>query len=137
MKQKKGQISIEYIIVVGFITAAIVSILAIAFSYSATLNDRIKENQVLNFGNEIISNAESVYYAGSPSQVTITPYLPKGVTAIIINNKDLVFKIQTVSGISDIGFVSKVPLTGFISTGEGIKSIVIKALNNQVSISST
>jgi len=131
---KKGQISIEYLIVIGFVTISLVTILVVAFYYSSSLQDRIKINQIVNFADEIAKNAEAIYYAGEPSQVTIRPYMPEGVTGVLISNKDIVFNVTTLSGMTQVIPVCRVNVTGNISTSSGLKIIVIKALKDNVLI---
>ena len=134
---RKSQVSTEYLIVIGFVTFLIVSTLAIGFFYIGQINDKIKINQLQNFANKITSSAESVFYAGEPSKVRISTYLPGGVESIEIDeNEDVIrFTIATSSGTNTISFSSNVPISGTISKNEGVKVIIIEAQSNQVFIS--
>jgi uncharacterized protein (UPF0333 family) len=149
--KKRGQISVEYLIVLGFATFAITGIIALAFYYINSTSDTMTSNHIKNFADSIISSSESVYFAGPPSKMTIQPYLPKGVKAIetiddpVGSNKYyLVITYQTSSGENKIGFPSKVPLiltTAIpgperITTSEGIKNVVIgfDASNTKIKI---
>ena len=142
-RTKRGQISVEYLIVIGFVVFIVISILGVAFFYASGIRDRIKTNQLENFANKIISSAESVYFAGEPSKVTITAYLPAGVQAIEIVYDSgseeylIIFDIETGSGISKIAYTSDVPLetgSSIISISEGVKRLQITAVENEVSI---
>jgi uncharacterized protein (UPF0333 family) len=134
---KRGQISVEYLIVVGFVVFAVISILAIAIYYTSNSKDRIKSNQIRNFADKIISSSESVFFAGEPSQATITAYLPGGVQSLEILENKLVFNLTTNSGITVVAYQSEVPieLQGSFSTNEGLKSIKILAGSDNVFIS--
>lgn len=132
--KKKGQISIEYIILVGFITFIIIGTLGIAFFYSGSIKDRIKAIQINNFANKIISTAESVYYYGEPSKATISLYLPEGVKEIEFYERNLLVTIQTSSGLEKIAFSSKVALEGTISIFFGIKNIELSAQGDKIII---
>ena len=141
--EKRGQISVEYLIVVGFIVFVIIGILGVAFFYASGVEDKIKANQLESFVNKIVSSAESVYFAGEPSKVTITAYLPKGVRNIVIledppnsGNYFVIFGIETSSGVSRLSFRVDVPLDSEtnISTSEGVKRLTIEAGQNQVFI---
>ncbi|MCH7568388.1 MAG: hypothetical protein IIA87_03120 [Nanoarchaeota archaeon] len=134
---KRGQISVEYLIVVGFVTFLIVGILGVAFFYASGIRDEIKINQLNNFANKIISSSESVFYAGSPSKVTINAYLPAGVKVIEITSSELIFDIEISSGLNRISFSSNVPLDdtqgSSLSVSEGLKRIEIAAQLDRVS----
>ena len=132
---KRGQISTEYLIVVGFVTFLVLGILGVAFFYTSVTNDQIKVSQVSNFANKIISSAESVFYAGEPSKLTLTGYLPIGITSFQILPGEIVVSITTSSGLTTMSFTSNVPLSGNISHIDGVKRIEVLAQQNEVLIS--
>ena len=129
-----------YLIVIGFVVFIVIGILGVSFFYAAGIKDRIKINQLESFANKIISSAESVYYAGEPSKVTITAYLPAGVTSIIIQDdvdeSVILIVIESNSGTSTIAYASNVLLTptsilcdpDFITCNEGLKKLKITAV---------
>ena len=131
MVNKKAQTSMEFLILMGFLTFVIVGIIGMGFYYSNTINDRIKSSQVANFGNKIISTSELVFYSGEPSRSTISAYLPEGVTNIQIAENSVVITHYLSSGINKISFQSDVPmvenLSAELSVSSGIKNIVIVA----------
>jgi uncharacterized protein (UPF0333 family) len=133
---KKGQISVEYMIVAGFVIFLVVCILSIAFFYSNSIRDGIRVYNLNNFGNKVTSSAESVFYAGYPSQATITAYLPEGVQSVIIQDNSIVANISTSSGVATIAYESEVPISGSITATGGIKTIKLTAETDKVSISS-
>lgn len=139
MKRNKAQVSIEYLIIVGFVTFVVMAIIGIALFYSGTIKDKIKENQVGNYANKIIATAESVYYAGEPSKATISGYLPESVKDIRIEENSLVITFSTSSGKNIIAYSSDVPIiessTAELSPSKGLKKIVVVAEENQVVIS--
>ncbi|MEK6847190.1 MAG: hypothetical protein AABY16_03425 [Nanoarchaeota archaeon] len=126
---KRGQISLEYLIVVAFVVFAVIVILGVSLFYTSSAQDQIKLNQLFTFATKITTSAESVYYAGEPSKVTITAFLPDGVQNIEVISNNIVFTIVTSSGTSVIAFESNVPLDSAttILTNEGLKRIVIRA----------
>ncbi|MGV8142709.1 MAG: hypothetical protein ACP5NS_03685 [Candidatus Pacearchaeota archaeon] len=135
----RGQISFEYLIVVSFVVFIVLIILSLALFYVTSSRDQIKINQLVTFSNKIVSSAESVYYAGEPSKVTITVYLPEGVQSIQILENSLVFDILTSTGSTIIAFPSNVPLdpTLDITFNEGLKRLTISADTNAVHIVSS
>jgi len=128
---KSGQVGMEYLVIVGFVTFIVIGILGIAFFYSASIKDRMKAGDIGNFANKITSTAESVFYAGSPSKATISAYLPDNVREIEITGNELIIDFQTSSGINTISFSSDVPMvensSSLLQVSSGIKKIVIVA----------
>jgi len=124
---KKAQISMEYLIVVGFITFVIIGVLALAVIYSGNIKDRIRINQATGFANKIISSAEKVFYSGAPSKVTISAYLPDNVDEIQIIEDSIIITVQTGSGYAKTSFSSNVPISGTIDSSSGLKKFEVKA----------
>lgn len=138
---KRGQISIEYLMITGFVIFLVISILGIALLYTASVKDELKFNQLERFAIKVISNAERVFFEGEPSQVTINAFLPSGVQSIYVDESNgeytLVFNLSSGSGESVIGFSSDVPVSLVspgISTSEGLKRLEIKAIATEVTI---
>jgi len=74
MFYKKYQASIEYLVIIGFVSFAVLSIVFLAYLYSGTAKDKIRDNEIETFATKIINSAEAVFYSGEPSQVTILVY---------------------------------------------------------------
>ena len=134
-KDRTGQVSMEYLIIVGFVTFIVIAILGVAFFYSGAIKDQIKSTQINNYANKIISTTESVFYAGAPSKSTISAYLPENVRSIEIDGYDLIIEVETYSGLNKIAFTSKVPLSGGpLSITKGLKKIEVEASEDSASI---
>ncbi|MDO8508744.1 MAG: hypothetical protein Q7S27_03615 [Nanoarchaeota archaeon] len=134
---KRGQISLEYLITVGFIVFLIIGILGVSLFYSSLIKDNIRMNHLRNFANKVISSSESVFYAGEPSLTTITAYLPSGVEGIYIGDKQIYVNISAAGGTNRVSFSSNVPINGSISKTEGVKKIKISATRNYVNVTET
>lgn len=134
---KKGQISVEYLIVIGFVVFLVISIVGIGYFYASGIRDRIRVNQVTTFASKLISSSESVFYAGEPSKLTITAYLPVGIRSIEVIENDLIISMTTNSGITTMAFTSNVPINGIISTEEGVKRVEVIATENEAYFSET
>ncbi|MBI2452012.1 hypothetical protein HYV50_02955 [Candidatus Pacearchaeota archaeon] len=130
LDKKRGQISVEYLIVISFVTFVALSILGIALFYSAEIKDSIKFSQLEQFAKKITSSAERIYYSGEPSRTTISAYLPEGVQAVTIQNKDIIFNVSTSSGTSVIAYSSNVPIQGTITPTPGVKKIKLEIKSN-------
>jgi len=134
VKQKKGQVGIEYMIIIGFVTFATISILSLAIFYSGQVRDDIKLNQVESFAIQLISSAESVFFAGEPSKATVRLYLPEGVQSIDVSSEGLFITTQGSHGINKRLFSSRVPISGTITTTQGTKKITLTATETEVLI---
>ncbi len=139
MVNKKAQSSMEFLILMGFLTFVMVVIIGAGFYYSNTINDRMKSSQIANFANKITSTAEVVFYAGEPSKATITAHLPDGVTDLQIIENSIVITHSLTSGENTIAYQSSVPMvenfSAELSIFSGIKSIVIVANESHAVVS--
>jgi uncharacterized protein (UPF0333 family) len=141
LKINKGQISVEYLIVIGFVVFIVITLLGIAFFYTSSIKDNIKLNQVNGFANKIISNSEYVFFAGEPSKATVTAFLPGGIESFEIvpsgAGSQLVFNVSTESGSTVIAYTSTVPINVLsdITSSEGLKKIEIIAFETEVIVS--
>lgn len=133
-RQKRGQISVEYLVIAGFVMALVIGVLGAGLVYSSKLQDTVNLNQLSTFANKITQSAESVYYSGEPSRVTITAYLPNGVSSIQIVSNDLIFNVRTATGVNKMSYSSKVPLelSGTFNPSSGVKRFQLRALSDRV-----
>ena len=130
--KSKGQISVEYLIIVGFALFIITILIATYTIYSQHNESVIISKQVQRISMKLVDNAEEVYYYGPPTKNTLKLYFPKNIEDIQIYNNELLFKVHTAGGISDIEAVSEVNLTGNLPSSRGIKYIEIIAKDNGV-----
>lgn len=135
--KKRGQISIEYMAIIGIATIIAISLLAISNYYSRQIEETIDTNQIDKIAKDIVDTAESMYYFGEPSKTTIKVYIPKGVESITVGPNELSFKVKTKGSVSDMFYLSSVTLQGSISTSYGFHDIIIEAKEGYVWINST
>jgi len=81
---KRGQISVEYLIVVGFVVFIVITMLTIAFFYAASTKDRITITRTQAVGDEVASAASLVGRQGHPSLTTFNIFLPDSLTKAVI-----------------------------------------------------
>lgn len=132
----KGQVSIEYAMIMGFVALITIPLIIIYYNYSASAKEDIVESQIYQISQHIVDSAESVYYLGEPSQTEISAYVPEGIVGAAIEmEKEIVFNVTTKNGISQIVQISPVNLTGSLPITRGIHNIKIKAVGNKVDLS--
>jgi len=134
MKQKRGQISTEYLIVVGFIVFVVLTVLGIAMFYTNQIQETVKINQLEKAARKIIFSAETTFYDGEPAKATIEAYFPIGIETISILNNEIVFNVSLSSGQNIISFPSSVPLQGALSKSSGLKKVQLTAKEGYVTI---
>lgn len=126
--EKRGQVSIEFMAIIGFITFIALTMLVISQFYQREVATQVDTNQIDHLARKIVESAESVYYLGEPSKTTIIGNMPDHVDAIEINTNSINFKVDVGGGhTSDIAYTSNVNLTGSISPTAGLKKISIEA----------
>jgi len=135
MKEKNAQVSMEYVIIFGFILFITIPLILIFYEHTESTNDQIITSQVDKIVKKIVDNAESVYYLGEPSRTKIKVYMPNNVEQIILENYEVLFRVKTKSGISDIAHTSAVNISGSVSTHPGIHYITIESRGNYVWVS--
>lgn len=134
---KRGQISFEYMSVVGIATIVAISLLGVAHYYSRQTEVTINANQVDRIAKQIVDTAESLYYYGEPSRATIKVYIPDGINSVNISGQELSFKFMTQAGEADMFYTSTVNLQGDIDTSYGLRHIHIEAKEGYVWINGT
>ena len=111
---KKAQFATEHILVVAFGLLIIVPIVYFFYTYSIGQVEEVSLTQINKMGNDIINNAETVYYMGKPSRITLDVNMPDNIENIVIlGNKELVFHIDVgMSNYTEMAFSSNVPIVG-------------------------
>jgi len=135
--KKRGQVSIEYMALVGMTTVIVMFLLLISNYYSRGVENTINVNQVDGIAKEIIDTAESMYYFGEPSKTTLKIYMPDRVTDIDITPNTINLKVSTSAGDTDMFYSSDVPISGDISPSEGFHYVTIEARGGIVWINGT
>jgi hypothetical protein len=142
----RGQFAVEHMLVVAFGILIMIPIIYFFYSYSVNQMDEVTMTQLNRMGNDIINNAESVYYMGNPSRITLDSNMPAGVRNItIVGNKELVFKVTYKDKLSDVAFSSNVPIVGpylnetntncnSVCYSAGLKHITVISQGENVSI---
>lgn len=147
----KGQFAVEHMMVVGFSILIIIPVIYMFYTYSSSQTEDLMVQRINDLGNEVIDNAESIYYMGPPAKITIKENFPEKLRSVEVssNNKELIFYFGQHN--SSIPFLSEIPLDGiyFEEVGQdcdenafrrrtcfsqGMKHITLKAMPNNTSI---
>ena len=132
----KSQISVEYMFIMGFSALLIVPLLVIYYTYSADTNDSVASSQALQIARNIVDSSESVYYLGKPSQTTLKLNFPDNIKSTNLSNREVVFKMKSQYGTTEIVQVSAVNMSGSLPTSPGIHIVTLLAQDGYVQITS-
>ncbi|MFT4311753.1 MAG: hypothetical protein ACMXYF_00820 [Candidatus Woesearchaeota archaeon] len=132
--QKRGQVSIEYLLLMGFALIAILGAAALAFLSFSDFEQSVRENQVQSSLQSIVEQSQLVYGIGPNSFRVITITLPTNVDQILIAQNTITARMHTSGGLNDIVFFSTVPLQGTIDAQRGTKTLRVTAFDNHVQI---
>jgi hypothetical protein len=132
---KNSQVSIEYMMIIGFVTIIIVPLLVIYHSFTQESSDEINSAQIDQLAKEVVDAAESVFYLGEPSQTTLKVNVPSGIVLASLSGNEMVFKIKTKAGNADIVRSSAVNISGSFPAKEGTYAVTVKAQSDYVQIS--
>ena len=136
MYKKKSQISVEYMMIIGFVTLITIPLILIYHSFMQDSGDEISSVQVKQVAQKIVDTAESVYYLGEPSQTTLSVNIPDRVVAANLSaGYELVFKIKTSSGSADIVQSSSVNITGSLPVNRSSYTLTLAAKSDHVEVS--
>ena len=134
-RKKEGQISVEYMMLIGFVTVITIPLIIIYHTFTQESNEEISSSQINQIAKSVVDAAESVYYLGEPSQTTIKINMPGNIILANLSGNEVVFKVKTKTGNSDIVQSSSVNITGSLPTNIGSYTITVKAKPNYVEVS--
>ncbi len=81
---KRGQISVEFVLIFSFAMLLLVPTIYLFYNQSLDSVVEIETQQLVSIGNQILSDAQQIYVYGSGSAKTLTFRLPKSVENISI-----------------------------------------------------
>ncbi len=131
---RAAQVSLEYMLVVGFMFAMLVPLLVLYAQTRQDTSDSLSEGQTIRAGNVIRDVAERVYYAGAPSQETISIQLPDTLIAGRLDNATMIFTLIGAHGEYDVAITGLAPLNGTLPQTPGKHVLVLRAETSQVRI---
>lgn len=103
-----GQVSIEYIMIFGFIILLTVPLFYVGLSRS---KENIRYEQASDAVNSVIKTADEVYALGQGSKDFVWISTPSGITSAYVDEKTFVIEISIFGGNSEYIAVSKANLT--------------------------
>jgi hypothetical protein len=130
----KGQVSMEYLIIFGIAFAMTLPLVIIYATQTGNMQADVTQIQIYKTASKISDYAEQVYYMGEPSQRTLYIDFPKGINAVTIEGKMIIFNVTTTDLTYSVVKETTANLTGTINHFEGQHKIIFKAQSNMVNI---
>ncbi len=135
-RKKDGQISVEYMMIIGFVTVITIPLIIIYYNFIQESDAEITSTQISQIARKIVDAAESVYYLGEPSQTTLRINIPNGiVSANLSSGKEVVFRVRSGIRESDIVQTTSVNISGSLPAKKGAYAVTIKAMPDYVNAS--
>ncbi|MBD3249219.1 hypothetical protein GF336_04190 [Candidatus Woesearchaeota archaeon] len=134
--RQKAQISMEYLIIVGFVAAVTVPMIIIFTTHSTEMNESIISNEAENIAAKIVDAAESVYYLGEFSKTTFRVSMPKNINSITLGNNEVVIFVDKMNGFDEVVKYCPVPINGSVSKEPGLYDIVVESRGDYVWVES-
>ena len=131
MGKKRGQISIELVLTVGFALVMIIPLTILLYEHNTNTQRDINGNQAHLIARKITDVADSVYYMGYPSTQTIKVYMPRQIDSINITDREITMFLDDGN---EIVSSSKINLSGTVSPSSGLRLIQISAEEDYVKI---
>lgn len=134
----RAQVSIEYLIILGFAFLLIAPVIILFYTQSTELNADVTARQAQKVVSEIVESADRVYFFGAPTQRTITLQFPKNVESVVCQGKSVIMTIRTNAGPSEIVAWSAANITGIngpnpcLKNYPGPHNIVIQAYEDPI-----
>ena len=121
----RGQVSVEYLVLVGVAIGVLVPAVLFFYKYSQTTEASSSATQINEVGLQMVSVVKSTYALGRNARQTLEFTMPENVNRVYVDNMELVFVYETAFGESEAVFFSKnVPMTSDPSFIAGNISIV-------------
>lgn len=118
-RQRKAQISFEYLVIVGLAILVIVPALLFFLSFTGGSEDAVTHAKMGEIGSQMLKTSSDAYALGRHSWLTLDVTLPESTESVQIplGTDELVFSYGTKYGTSQAVFFSKVPLQSEAADG--------------------
>ena len=116
----RGQVSLEQL----FITALGITFVAIMFFLSIVMSgDTVRSIQASDTVERIVRAADLVYAMGPGSQTSIEVLMPDNIRVINLSGSQVLIRISTTSGDTDVFSYSRAQLNGTLTRNSGRQTV--------------
>ncbi len=120
----KAQVSMEYVMIVGFGLLIILPVIVLATSYSNDYSYKFKVFQAQKALDTFSSISDELFFEGYPSKRTVKLYIPDNVVSSYsinnavffeLRNKDNIVKVYSISKYANMSFEDNISSSGFLT----------------------
>ncbi len=131
----RGQASVEFLMVIGVGMLLLLPATILFLQYSQSSSDDLKFGQLVRMGNEMVNNAERVYYYSDPSKIEIDVVMPPDMVNLTIDSDwasrvNLIsFYIKSKGTVQPITFFSRINVNATVEARDltpGRKRVVLE-----------
>ena len=134
---KKGQVAMEYILIVGFAFFTSILLFILFYEESNSMSSQITSKQIDQIASKIANNVDKVYYLGEHSKTTLKVTIPSNIVNTSVSNKEIIFRVRASGGISENVKTTVANVTGQIPSNQGLYYITIESQGDHVLINYT
>lgn len=134
---RRGQVAIEYLLIVMFAFMMIIPLVITFYSESARFHDEVTSAQITQVKDALLGAVEEVYYLGPPSKQTLTLRFPEQITSTEVTDDTIIFTVMSSSGKYELVGYAVTDVSGTIGTFDGIHTITVTATETNVLINET
>lgn len=128
----RGQVSVEYVMIIGISLLIIAPLIAISIQTSRTYESDLSGAQIQRIAYDLTALADEVSYEGAPAKRTATVYFPEGITSVTTIGRYLLMNTSTDTILASAGSTN---LTWELNvSAEGRRRIAVIARENDVLI---
>jgi len=122
MPVKRGQVGVEYIMLVALLLVFLIPIVSYSLNESSY---RIKVSQIENTISRVTKAANAVYALGPGSQDIVLVAVPQGVEGVEIAKNSVSLNVSLFGGISQFGYTTVGPVAGTLPIQPGTYRILV------------
>lgn len=126
---KYGQVSVEYLSVIGLSLLMIIPLLVVFAMQSQGFQEDVNTTHLEKVGTELIASAEETFYLGPPTQKQLHLYFPDNLESITFESQAIVFTMERGGSSFEFPATSNLPLnlSGSLSLHSGPHTISVQA----------
>ena len=127
----KAQAAVEYVVIIGVVLSIAITIFYFAMSY---FSESVALSKAKESAEAVARNVDYVYSLGEGTRTTVSIDLPNNIIDSTIAGNEIIFKISTSAGKSDVYATAMTGPTGELPKTPGRHFLVIENIGDSVVI---
>ncbi len=126
---RRAQFAMEYLLVIAFSVVIILPVINYLYQEYDANRSEVYLDQMHQFSNELVFQAEKIYYQGFPSKTIVSAYFPPGIKSIIINSSANFIEVLFDNDFNPPIVISRVPISGSLKTFSGPHNVLLEVVD--------